>query len=62
MRKIFYDKKLGWFFPYKYQLLGAIGVLGILYFDHPTIKFIFGIYVFGCLLGWFIWGRHIDKL
>ena len=47
---------------YFLSIFTPIGVLGILYFDHPTIKFIFGLYVFGCLLGWFMWGRHIDKL
>ncbi len=40
----------GYNFKNKYLILGAIGVLGLIFTD-GILQIIFGIYTFGCVLG-----------
>ena len=39
-----------WKFKGKYFILGAIGILGVI-FTESWIQIIFGIYTFGCIIG-----------
>lgn len=45
-----YSEKYGHMFKGKYLLLGAIGVVGLI-FTSGILQIIFGIYTFGCVLG-----------
>jgi hypothetical protein len=40
----------GYKFKGKYFILGAIGILGVI-FTESWIQIIFGIYTFGCIIG-----------
>tara|TARA_Y100001960_G_C14301380_1_gene646309 strand:- start:464 stop:616 length:153 start_codon:yes stop_codon:yes gene_type:complete len=42
--------KYGYTFKGKYWILGAIGVVGLI-FTSGILQVIFGIYTFGCVLG-----------
>ena len=42
----------GYKFKGKYFILGAIGILGVI-FTESWIQIIFGIYTFGCIIGAF---------
>tara|TARA_B100000579_G_C22658810_1_gene769891 strand:+ start:715 stop:885 length:171 start_codon:yes stop_codon:yes gene_type:complete len=51
MSKVTYNKKYGYSFPGKYLLLGALGIAGLI-FTTGTIQTFFGVYIFGCLVGY----------
>jgi len=50
-KKIWYSSKYGYVFPFKYLIFGAIGIIGMFYFDNTLVRILLGIYIFGCLLG-----------
>tara|TARA_B100001057_G_C22716777_1_gene898069 strand:- start:60 stop:764 length:705 start_codon:yes stop_codon:yes gene_type:complete len=51
--KVFYSEKYGWSAPGKYILLSLPAIAGLTYFENGLIKFIFGVYLFGCIIGFF---------
>ena len=51
--KVFYSDQYGWSFPGKYVLLALPALGGLVYFDHGFLKFIFGLYLLGCVIGFF---------
>jgi hypothetical protein len=61
MKKIFYTDEYGWHFPGKYLLLGALGIVGLFYFENTLIKIILGVYIFGCIIGFYYGDKHDYK-
>ena len=51
--KVFYSEQYGWSFPGKYILFAIPAIAGLVYFDNGFLKIIFGIYLLGCVIGFF---------
>ncbi len=61
MKKIFYTDEYGWHFPGKYLLFGLLGIIGFIYFENTIIKIILGIWILGCVIGFYYGDKHDYK-
>ena len=61
MKKIFYTDEYGLHFPDKYLLFGLLGIIGFIYFENTIIKIILGIWILGCVIGFYYGDKHDYK-